>query len=110
MSASNARQHQHLERVDPEGPDGVDLLVHLHGADLRREGAARAAGDHDRGDEHAHLAQHGDADQVDHIDLAAELAQLIDALVGDHDADQDSRMPTMAWHRARAARYGSQAR
>ena len=45
ISAEHARQDQDLDRVEPEGAQRVDLLVDLHGADLRREGAARAAGD-----------------------------------------------------------------
>ena len=67
----------------------IDLLVDLHRADLRGEGAARAAGDDDRGEQDADLAQDRDAEQVDGVDLGAEAAQLVGALVGHHDADQE---------------------
>ena len=61
----------------------VDLLAHLHRADLGGDGAARAAGDHDRGQQHAEFAQQQDADQVDDEDLRAEVAELEGALLGD---------------------------
>ena len=51
--------------IEAHDPQGVDLLPHLHGADLGREGGAGAAGDHDRGEEDAQLAQDQDADEVD---------------------------------------------
>ena len=59
-SASTPRQHEHLDRVEAERAHRVDLLVHLHRADLRGEGAARAAGDDDRGQQDAELAQDRD--------------------------------------------------
>ncbi len=71
----------------------VDLLVDLHGADLGGEGAARAAGDDDRGQEDAHLAQDADGDQVDGEDLGAEAAQLIGALIGQHETDEKGDQP-----------------
>ncbi len=86
----DARQHQPFDRVEPDGAHGVDLLVDLHGADLGGEGAARAASDDDRGQQHAELAEHADADGLDGEDLGAELAKLLHALVGDHYADQEA--------------------
>ena len=89
-SAHDARQDQPFDRVEPDRAHGIDLLVDLHGADLGREGAARAARDDDRGQQHAQLAEHADADGLDGEGLGAELAELLDALVGDHHADQEA--------------------
>ncbi len=52
------RDDQHLDRREPERADGVDLLLHLHGADLRGEGGAGAAGDEDRAEDRRQLAAH----------------------------------------------------
>ena len=67
----------------------IHLLVELHGADLGGEGAAGAAGDDDRGQQHAELAQHADGHQVDHEDVGAELAQLLRAHVRQDHRDQE---------------------
>ena len=72
----------------PVAIERIDLLVELHRAELGGEGAAGAAGDDDRGEQHAELAQHADGHQVDHEDVGAELAQLLRAQVGDDDADE----------------------
>ena len=45
-----------------KGPEGVDLLRHLHGADLRRDGGAHPAGQEEAGEHRAELAEHGDGD------------------------------------------------
>jgi hypothetical protein len=58
------------------------------GTDLGGEGGAGAAGDHDRGQQDAHLPKHRDADHVDREDLGTEAAKLIGALEGQHDPDQ----------------------
>ena len=85
----DARHDQHLDRIEAHDPQRVDLLAHLHGADLGGEGGARAAGDHDRGQEHAEFAQDEDADEVDDEGRGAELLELEDALLGDDAADQE---------------------
>ena len=85
----DARQHQRLDWVEAHGFEGIDLLAHLHGADLGRVGAARAPGDHDRHDQHADLAQHQDADEVDDVLVRAELAEMEEALLRDDAADQE---------------------
>ena len=64
----------------------VDLLGHLHGAELGGEGGAGAAGHDDGGHQRAHLARHGDADQVGDVDLGAELLELHGADEGEDDA------------------------
>src|SRR5688572_12462318 len=87
--AQDARDHQYLDRIHPHGAQRVDLVVQLHGADLGRERAARAAGDDDGGQQHAELAQHRDSDEIDDEDLAAELPELLRADVGDDHRDQE---------------------
>ena len=89
----HARNDQRLDRRDADRPHGVDLLGDLHRADLRREGRARAAGDHDRGHQHAELAHRDPADEVDGVDLGAELRELDRALLGDDDADEEAHQP-----------------
>ena len=84
-----ARQHQHLDRAEPHGAQRVDLLAHLHRAELGRVGAARAARHHDRHHDDADLAQHQDADHVDHVELGAEAAEVEDALLRDDAAEQE---------------------
>ena len=85
----DARQDQDFDRIEAHGAQRVDLLAHLHGAELGRVGAAGAAGRHDGHDQHADLAQHQDADHVDHIGVGAELAEVENALLGDDAADQE---------------------
>jgi hypothetical protein len=87
----DARNDQNLDRIEAKGADGVDLLVHHHGADLGGKGAARAAGDDDGRQQRAELAQEGDAEQIDGIDLGAELAELVGALESHHHADQEGQ-------------------
>ncbi len=70
-----AREDQHADRVEPHHLQRVDLLAHLHRADLGGDGAARAAGDHDGGQQHADFAQLQDADEVDDEDVGTEIAR-----------------------------------
>ena len=42
-------------------------------------------------DQHTHLAQHGNADEIDGQQFLAELAQLIVPLIGDDDADEEQQ-------------------
>src|SRR5579883_478100 len=93
QQGEDARQDQDLDRVEAEDLHGVDLLIDLHRADLRREGAARAAGDDDGGEHDAELAQDGDAEQVDGVELGAEAPQLVGALEGEDDADEEGEEP-----------------
>ena len=85
-----ARQDQELHRVDAHGGERVDLLGHLHGAELRGERGAGAAGHDDAGHQRAHLVHDGDADQVGDVDLGAELLELDRADEGHDDADQEA--------------------
>ena len=83
-----ARHDQHLERVERHHPEGVDLLAHVHRADLGGDRRAGSAGDHDRGHQHAELPQAEHADQIDRIGRGAETRELEDALLGDDRADE----------------------
>ena len=86
----HARNDQRLDRRHADGAHRIDLLGQLHRADLRGEGGARAAGDHDRSHQHAELAHRDPADEVDRVDLGAELGELHRALLGDDDADEEA--------------------
>ena len=85
----DARKNEDVDRIETHGAEGVDFLSHLHGAQFGGVGAAGAAGDHDRDDQHADFAQHKDADHIDHVFVGAELAKMKEALLGDDAADQE---------------------
>src|SRR5713226_2227234 len=63
--AEESRQDEHVDGIEPERAQRVDLLVDLHGAELGSKGAARASGDDDGGEQDAELAQHAEAEQLD---------------------------------------------
>ena len=88
MRRGHARQHQHGHRVDAHGGQRVDLLVHLHGADLGGEGRAGAAGQHHRGQQRPELAQQADGDQIGHIQVGAEAAHRHQRLEGQDQPHQ----------------------
>ena len=52
------RDDEVIDRMHPERAEGVDLLGHLHGADLRRDGGADAARHHETGEHRPELAKH----------------------------------------------------
>src|SRR6187551_595350 len=85
----DARQDQNLDGIETHGAQRVDLLAHLHRAELGGIGTARAARDHDRDDQHADLAQHQDADEIHGVKLGAELAEMEDSLLSDNPADEE---------------------
>jgi len=66
-------------------------LVDLHGADLCREGTARTASHNYRCEQNAQLAEHSYADCLDREYLGAERFKLLNALVGDYDANQEAQ-------------------
>ena len=84
------RQHQPGDRVDAHDAERVDLLVHPHGAELRREGRAGAPGQHHRRHQRAELPQQRDADQVRDVVLAPEPAQRHRGLEGEDQSDQEA--------------------
>ena len=84
------RQDQHLDGIETHGAQRVDLLAHLHGAEFGGVGAARAARDHDRHQQHADFAQHQHAEHIDDENVGAEFAEMKDALLGNDAADQKS--------------------
>ncbi len=87
----DARQDQPFDGVEPDRAHGIDFQVDLHGADLGREGAARTSRHDDGGEQDAQFAEHADADGFHREGLGAELPELLDALVGDHNADQEAQ-------------------
>ncbi len=88
-----ARKDQRLDRRHADRAHGVDFLGDFHRAKLGGEGRARAAGDHDRGHQHAELPHRDSADQVDRVNLGPELGELDRALLGNDDADQEAHQP-----------------
>ena len=68
----------------------VDLFGDLHRADLRGEGRARTTRHHDGGHQHAELAHRDPPDQVDSVDLGAELGELDRSLLGYDDAYEEA--------------------
>ena len=85
----DARQNQHLDRRHAHHAQGVNLLAHLHRAEFGGDRGARAAGDHDRGQQHAEFAQDQNGDQLDRKGRGAEAPQLIKPLLLDDAADQE---------------------
>ena len=88
--ASARGMHQPEAVRDAHDAHGVELLGHAHHADLRRDGRARAPGDQDGRQHRPELADQRDAQDVDDVDLGAELAQLQRRQVGQHHADQEA--------------------
>ncbi len=84
------RKDQHADRVQPDHRQRIDLLAHLHRADFGSNGAARAAGYHDRRHQHAEFAQDQHADEIDDEDVGAEVGKLIGALLR-HNSPNDKR-------------------
>ena len=74
-----ARHDEPAHRVEPHGPQGVDLLRHLHRGDLRGEAGARSAGHDDRRDQRPELAELRDDDELGDVGDRAEAPELRDA-------------------------------
>ncbi|MNM74621.1 hypothetical protein D3C81_863850 [compost metagenome] len=83
--------HQQFHGVQPQGADGVDLLVGLHRADLRGERAGRAAGHEDGGQQHGEFTQERERDQVDGEDGRAEGREHGGAKESHHRAHQKGK-------------------
>src|SRR5205823_4041114 len=64
-----------------------------HRADLRSKRRTRATSDDDGGDEPAEFAQEADAEEIDRVDLCIEAFQLVGALIGEHDPEQERQHP-----------------
>ena len=84
----HAGQHQEVEGRDAESLERIDLLVALHGGDVRGIGAARASRHDDRRHDRRQLPHHGNADEVRNIDAGAEAAELHCTDEGDDGADE----------------------
>ena len=61
-AGDQARNDQVLVRVGRQGRERVDLFGHPHGADLRGDGGADPAGDHEAGEHRAELPRHREDD------------------------------------------------
>ena len=75
------RGDQLLDRVGAEGVERVDLLGDAHGAELRGDAGADAAGDHEAGEHGAELADHRAGDEPADVHRGAERLEL-DAATG----------------------------
>ena len=87
----HARQHQLLDRVRAQRADRVDLLGHLHGAQLGRDAGAHAPADHQRGEHRRQLAREREADDAAHVGLGAEARQRKAGLQRQHHAREERR-------------------
>jgi hypothetical protein len=72
------------------GNQGVGLLVHYHGAELRGKGRTSPSSHNDTGHHGTHLPRHGQAYQVRHVNLRAELLQLVGAHKGHDQAHEET--------------------
>ena len=86
--ASDARQDQHLHGVESHRSKRIDLLTHLHRAELGGVGAAGTSSHHDRDNQNADLAQDQNSDHVDDVRIRAELAEMENALLRNNGSDQ----------------------
>ena len=64
IEASDARHHQVLHGLRPEGRQRVDLLGHAHRPELRRHRASHAARHHERGQNGRELAREREGDDA----------------------------------------------
>src|SRR5690606_16294528 len=87
---NQARKDQHADRVQADYLQRIDLLAHLHRADLSGNGTAGPAGNHDRGQKHAQFPQEQDADEIDDEYVGTEIPKLIGPLLRD-DGPDDAR-------------------
>ena len=65
----HARHHQDFERIDRQRSQCIDFLMHHHRADLRGEGTAGAAGNHNCRQQDPDLPQHRHGDKIDDEDF-----------------------------------------
>ena len=86
---NDPRHHEEFHGRDAQGRQRVDFLADPHRAQLRGERRSRATG-HDDGRHHRpHFARRGDADEVGHVDLRAERAQLYGPDVREDGPDEE---------------------
>jgi hypothetical protein len=84
------RGHREVAQgIHAHHPQGVELLLHLHGGDLGGDGAARAARYQDGAHERRHLSHHGNPSQIRYIDGGAKLLELVGRLKGHGEAHQE---------------------
>ena len=86
----DARQDELLGGIGAERADGVDLLGHVHRADLGRHAAADAPADDDRRERRRELAQEREDDDARDVLDAAEALQAERELDGHDHPDEDA--------------------
>ena len=85
----HARQHELLRGIGAERADRIDLLGHVHRADLGRHAAADAPADDDRGERRRELATEREDDDARDVLEAAEAPEAERELDGHDHADED---------------------
>jgi hypothetical protein len=88
MTSAATRGRISTAAVEAHSRQGVDLLAHLHRAELGGVGAAGAAGDHDRDNQDADLPQYENPHHIDGVGFGAELAEVKETLLGNDRPDQ----------------------
>ena len=87
----DARDRQVLERVDRGGFERVDLLAHLHRADLGADAGADAPGHEEPRDQRSRLADERDRQAGGNHRLGAEALERGARVHRQHDADREAR-------------------
>ncbi len=89
-TGQQARHGEIAHRVDVEGLQGVDLLIHLHGSDLGSHRGTDAAGDQQAGHHRPQLLDHRQADNGADRVLGAVKRELDTGLEGQDHTDEES--------------------
>ena len=87
---NHLRQNEAHRERDAHDGERIDLLGYPHHPELRGHRRPGAAGDEDRREHRTQLAHDADADDVDHEDVGAVVAELVAGKVREHDADEES--------------------
>ena len=85
----DARQDEEPDGRKAERREGVQLLVHLHRADLGGERAPGTPREDDCRDERTQLAEKPDRDEVRHVDLHAEHPERRRRLEGEDEPEEE---------------------
>jgi hypothetical protein len=80
--------NQILHRRDTQGLQSINLLIDLHGSELRGECGSGSAGHDHSGHYSSHLPKHRDTHQVRDVNLRSELLKLLGAYKGQNDPDK----------------------
>ena len=102
-AGEDARDHEVVDGVGAEDAEGVDLLGHLHGAELGGECGADAAGGDDGRDDRRELASERECEDAADGSVEAEARELAHELDGEGHADEgggEERDPRAPWPHA----------